>query len=203
MTPTELAARRRPRVVDHREGEILDATIRVVARLGYERLTMDVVAAEARASKATLYRHWSTKAELVVDAVSRAKCMPDADNLIDTGSLRGDLLATWCHTDGWAAELPMSVMGGLMTALHTHEDLQAAFQERFLAPRLAEARQIFDRAAARDELGPDVDVDLLMSILPALSVHREMLLGKPVDETFIQHVIDDVLLPAAKAAVRA
>lgn len=203
MTPTELAARRRPRVVDDREGEILDATIRVVARLGYERLTMDVVAAEARASKATLYRHWSTKAELVVDAVSRAKCMPDADNLIDTGSLRGDLLATWCHTDGWAAELPMSVMGGLMTALHTHEDLQAAFQERILAPRLAEARQIFDRAAARDELGPDVDVDLLMSILPALSVHREMLLGKPVDETFIQHVIDDVLLPAAKAAVRA
>lgn len=202
MTSTEPVARRRPRVVDDREGEILDATIRVVGRLGYERLTMDVVAAEARASKATLYRHWSTKAELVVDAVSRAKCMPDRDD-VDTGSLRGDLLATWCHIDGWAAELPISVIGGLMTALHTHEDLQTAFQERFLAPRLAEDRQMFDRAAARGELGPDVDVDLLMSILPALSVHREMLLGTPVDETFIQHVIDDVLLPAAKAAVRA
>jgi AcrR family transcriptional regulator len=67
------AVRQRPRIEGGREDEILDATVAVVAELGYDRLTMDAVATAAKASKATLYRRWSTKAELVVDAISRAK----------------------------------------------------------------------------------------------------------------------------------
>src|SRR3954470_6760096 len=62
--------RQRPRVEGGREEEILDATVTVLAELGYDRLTMDAVATAAKASKATLYRRWSTKAELVVDAIS-------------------------------------------------------------------------------------------------------------------------------------
>ncbi|HEY9378647.1 MAG TPA: helix-turn-helix domain-containing protein, partial [Jiangellaceae bacterium] len=73
--PTTLAATGtpRPRVAGEREDEILDATVRVLVNVGYDKLTLDAVAAEARASKATLYRRWKGKAELVVDAVHRAK----------------------------------------------------------------------------------------------------------------------------------
>src|ERR1700759_5179485 len=78
-----VGSRQRPRVEGGREEEILDATVAVVAELGYDRLTMDAVATAAKASKATLYRRWSTKAELVVDAVSSAACLPAPDD-VDT-----------------------------------------------------------------------------------------------------------------------
>src|SRR4249919_3462855 len=66
----------RPRVEGDRETEILDATLELLATAGYDRLTMDGVAAAAKASKATLYRRWTSKAELVIDAIERAKGAP-------------------------------------------------------------------------------------------------------------------------------
>src|ERR1700709_873862 len=80
---------------DHtRDPEILDAAIEVLAETGYDGMTIDMVAARAKAGKATVYRRWSSKAELVIDAVA---CMKSADvdpaTLPDTGTLRGDLVA--------------------------------------------------------------------------------------------------------------
>ena len=63
MTPQQLAASTRPRVEGDREDEILDATLTLLFEVGYDRLTIDAVARRARASKATLYRRWDTKAE--------------------------------------------------------------------------------------------------------------------------------------------
>ena len=63
----------RPRIEGDREAEILDATVALLASAGYERLTMDAVATAAKASKATLYRRWSTKADLVIDAFERGR----------------------------------------------------------------------------------------------------------------------------------
>ena len=65
MVPADGA---RPRIEGERESEILDATIAMLLDSGYDRLTMDAVAGRARASKATLYRRWESKASLVVDA---------------------------------------------------------------------------------------------------------------------------------------
>jgi hypothetical protein len=70
------SATTRPRVEGDREQQILDATITVLAETGYDRLTMDAVATQARASKATLYRRWSSKPELVVEAICSHKAPP-------------------------------------------------------------------------------------------------------------------------------
>jgi len=191
--PSEL---RRPRVTGDREAELLDATLRMLAEVGYDRLTMDHVAAEAHASKATLYRRWSTKAELVVDAVSRAKGMPDV-SIPDTGTLRGDLVAGACGKQGWTAELPMSVLAGVMTALHTDEELSTAFRERFLAPRMEATREMFERARGRGEIPVDVDLDLVLTVLPSMCNFWEFALGHPIDDRFVRRVIDHVVVPAA------
>ena len=193
---------RRPRVEGDRETEILDAAVRVLGEVGYDRLTMDLVAIEARASKATLYRRWQNKATLVVDAVSRAKGMPNPDSPT-TGSLRGDLLASWCGQEGWSSSLPMSVMCGLMTALHTDDDLNIAFRQGFLAPRQAVARKVFETARNRGEIAEGVDLDLVMSLLPAVCVQHELFLNRSVDDAFVERVIDTVVLPACSAAPRA
>jgi len=191
--------RQRPRVEGGREDEILDATVEVVAELGYDRLTMDAVATAAKASKATLYRRWSTKAELVVDAISRAKGCPVPGD-IDTGSLRGDLISLSCEDGGFTSEMPMSVMAGLLTALHRDADLQRAFKERFLAPRVAVVNQVYERAVRRGEIAADVDVELLSQTLPAVIIHHAFILGIEPTEDLILRVIDHVILPAARGS---
>ncbi|HET6743363.1 MAG TPA: TetR-like C-terminal domain-containing protein [Kribbella sp.] len=191
--------RQRPRVEGGREEEILDATVAVVAELGYDRLTMDAVATAAKASKATLYRRWSTKAELVVDAISRAKGCPLPED-VDTGSLRGDLISMSCGDGGFTDELPMSVIAGLLTALHRDDDLQKAFRERFLGPRVAVTNKVYERAVQRGEIAPDVDVALLSVTLPAVIIHHAYILGvEPTDELILR-VIDNVILPAARGS---
>lgn len=187
---------KRPRMEGDREDEVLEAAVRVLAEVGYDRFTMDNVAHEAHASKATLYRRWSSKADLVVDAVSRAKGLPDPE-VPDTGSLRGDLLALACGPTGMADRLPMSVLGGLLTALHTDPELSAAWRERFLAPRMAVTREVFDRAAERGEITVHADAEVLHTVLPSMCAFRSTVLGHRVDESFVAAVLDQVVLPAA------
>ena len=191
--------RQRPRVEGGREEEILDATVAVVAELGYDRLTMDAVSTAAKASKATLYRRWSTKAELVVDAISRAKGCPMPED-VDTGSLRGDLVSMACGDGGFTDEMPMSVVAGLLTALHRDADLQKAFRERFLAPRNELTNKVYERAVRRGEIAPDVDVALLSVTLPAVIIHHAYILGVEPTDDLILRVIDNVILPAARGS---
>lgn len=199
METVDTGLRHRPRVAGDREEEILDAAVAVLAEMGYDRLTMDAVAAAAKASKATLYRRWSSKADLVVDAVSRAKGCP-MPNDVDTGSLRGDLLAMACGNGGFTEQLPLSVLAGLLTALHHDPDLHRAVLERFVGPRAALVDGVFARAVARGEIPPDVDVDLLARVLPAQIVFHGFILGIEPDDDLIVRVIDSIILPAARGS---
>jgi AcrR family transcriptional regulator len=196
VTDTKALPRHRPRVEGDRQDEILQATVVVLAELGYDRLTMDAVAAAAKASKATLYRRWSGKAELVVDAVSRG-CPVPAD--VDTGTLRGDLVEMSCGAGGLTDDVPMSVVAGLLTALHRDAELQRAFQERFIAPRLGLVDKVYRRAADRGEIPAVADVEVLAQALPAIVVHRSFVLGIPADQAYIERIIDHLILPAAHA----
>src|SRR6187402_3084695 len=80
---------------DHtRDPAILDAALDVLAEAGYDGMTVDMVAARAKAGKATLYRRWPSKSELVLDALACMKRVEtDPEKLPNTGTLRGDLIA--------------------------------------------------------------------------------------------------------------
>jgi hypothetical protein len=92
------------------------------------------------------------------------------------------------------------VIAGLITALHRDADMQKAFRERFLAPRLAVVTKVYERAVQRGEIGPDIDVELLSVTLPAVIVHHAYILGvEPTDELILR-VIDNVILPAARGS---
>lgn len=193
MVPTGVV---RPRVEGDREGEILDATLELLLDLGYDRLTLDAVATRAKASKATLYRRWSGKASLVVDALIRSKKSPDVVAR-DTGTLRGDLLGTFCGPTGFSHTSATRVLAAVITALHMDEEFGEEFRARFLAPKIESSRQIFARAQARGEIRPDVDLDLLTPALSGILLHRVFLLGAPIDDTTIEKVVDQIILPAA------
>jgi AcrR family transcriptional regulator len=194
-TPAKAALR--PRIEGDRETEILDATLELLATAGYDRLTMDAVAAAAKASKATLYRRWSTKAELVIDAIERAKQAPQLIDP-DTGNLRDDLIIAACHKGGLNDASTVSVMAGIITALHRDQEFAEAFQERFIKPKVADTRVIFERAQQRGEIPDDADLDLLAPLLAAIILHRSFVLRLPIDDATVARIVDEIVIPAAQ-----
>jgi hypothetical protein len=183
----------RPRVEGDREQEILDAALTVLAETGYDRLTMDAVATEAKASKATLYRRWTSKSQLVVDAICSHKEHPPTP---DTGSLRGDLLAAHCGMGGLGDPRATAVQAAVVTAMARDEEFAATYRREFLGPKVAASRAIFERARDRGELRDDVDLDLLAPSLPGIVLHRVFLLGDEATPDLVARVIDQVILPA-------
>lgn len=186
----------RPRVEGEREAEILDATLTLLASVGYDRLTMDAVAAEARASKATLYRRWSSKPALVVDALLRTKEALQAP-VVDTGSLREDLMQMACVHGGLTDARSAQVMAGVVTAIQRDPEFAEEFRTRVIAPKIAVIRGIFERARTRGEITADLDLDLLAPALPGIILHRSFVLGFPPDEQTVARVVDEIILPAA------
>ena len=106
-------------------------------------------------------------------------------------------MASACHQGGISDPAAVSVMAGIIPALHHDREFADAFQERFLKPKLAESRAIYERAKARGEIGDDVDLDLLETVLPAMALHRAFVLREPVDESVVARIIAEVVIPAA------
>src|SRR5260370_36180860 len=91
MPDSDDASLRGPGMSPERSIEMLSAAMDVLREVGYQDLTMDLVATRARCSKATLYRQWPGKPQLVAAALYATR--PGKAEEITTGTLRGDLLA--------------------------------------------------------------------------------------------------------------
>ena len=193
MTPAEAAAHLRPRVEGDREREILDAALEVLSEVGYDRLTMDAVAQRAKASKATLYRRWNSKATLVVDALATQKSSPPVP---DSGDLRTDLLTAFCGMGGLTDHDTTSTFGAVMTALSTDPEFAKEFRTRVLVPKSQLSRSLFERAAARGEIRADLDLDLVAPALAGIVLHRLFVMGEKPGPALIERVIDQIILPA-------
>ena len=192
MTPIE-----RPRIDGDREQEILNATLEVLADVGYDRLTMDAVAAKAKASKATLYRRWTNKVSLVIDALHHSK---GPSEVPDTGSLRGDLMAVSCGMGGLVDHDVVATFASVLTAIARDADFAEAFRTEVAGPKIAVSRQIWQRARERGELRDDVDLSLIEPALAGIVLHRVFVMGEQPDPDLITRVIDQIILPAATRA---
>jgi AcrR family transcriptional regulator len=183
---------------DHtRDPEILEAAIEVLAETGYDGMTMDLVATRAKAGKATVYRRWSSKAELVLEAVSCMKSADiDYDHLPDTGTLRGDLLAMIKPHSIEDAKRKLEVMAGVISMLSRAPELADAANAALVEPRAKANRILFQRAIDRGEISADCDVETLSLISPSMASYRVLILRKPVDRAFLLALIDGVILPA-------
>ncbi len=204
LTDTEVTAKaadddaspRGRRLDATRDVALRRAALELLAEQGYDCMTIDALAARAHASKVTIYRRWAGKAELVVDALSSLKGVPDVP---DTGSLRGDLEAMVRQATSRDSQFDAQLMAGLVTALARDDELRQVFRERLVDPRMGTLRQVFERAAARGEIPSDRNLDLLVRVFPALAVQHLLIFGETVDREFAARVIDDVLMPLATA----
>lgn len=180
-----------------RDVAILDATLDVLADQGYGALTMDAVATTAGAGKATVYRRWATKADLVLEAVTRMDAgRLDPGSLPDTGSLRGDLDALLGSGDGGDAERRLRIMASLTSLLSESPALGEAADAAVIGPWAAANLVLIRRAIERGEIAPVGDPELLARIVPTLVAYRVCIQRLPIPNDFVATVIEQVLLPA-------
>jgi AcrR family transcriptional regulator len=188
----ETRARGSTRLGKDREQEILRAAYDLLGEVGYERLRFDAVAARARASKATLYRHWPGKAQLIAEAVR--VCKASTAEVPDTGSLRGDLVAMLTTMAQSMTGEDGPLLAGLMMAMRSDPEFAYEMRKTYQSKRIIN-EAIGSRAMARGELRSGCDVNLIEEIAPAQLFMHSFVQGEPLDAVFIDHLVDDILLP--------
>lgn len=168
-SPEAHVARGRPRSRE-REEDILDAALRSLVEDGYDAMTVEGIAAACGAGKATLYRRWRTKADLVIDAVRRRVDL--RSEIVDTGDLAADMRAflTALRADLLGPHGPL--LAAFMAERVRHPALAEAFEQQYMADRRAGLRRLVRRAVARGDLPAGTDVDLLASVGPALMLYE-------------------------------
>lgn len=176
-----------------RDDAILTAALELLAEVGYDRMSMDALARQARASKATIYRRWPGKREVVLDAL-RSRAMHEVD-LPDTGGLRSDLLAALRVNAAAVAPGEPALIAGVMRAMHNSPELAVCMRDQVMEAKRDISRALVDRAVARGELAQGCDGQVVHEVTSALIWMRLLVCGEPIDEAFILHITDDILLP--------
>ncbi|HXR13740.1 MAG TPA: TetR/AcrR family transcriptional regulator [Solirubrobacteraceae bacterium] len=182
------------------EDAILRAALDGLAELGYDRLSMDEIAARAHAGKGALYRRWPSKAALVVAAVMAWREQAAPVTVPDTGSLEGDIAAMIAAVPEFdeAASQQMAVIVGLASAATRDPELRAALADNLLARPRQLFRAVLDRAVARGEIAADRELDLVPDIVIGLNMLR-ILLGEAPDREYVSRVLTTVIHPLVTA----
>jgi AcrR family transcriptional regulator len=181
-----------------RKEAICEAVFELLGEVGYDRMSMDAVAARAHASKATIYRAWPNKPDLVMEAIAHR--YGDAPEPPDTGSLRGDLIAQLTMACSMANSPEGAVFTGLMTAATHNAELARTLHRCMYETKHAAYETMLARAIDRGEVPAGTDSDLLHEVLHSLVVTRRLWRAGPMDEAFVTRIVDGVLLPVLRRA---
>jgi AcrR family transcriptional regulator len=187
--------RPRSREADH---AIQDAVRELLEEQGYAELSIEGVAERAGVAKTTIYRRYTSKPALVAHALLDES--PAAPPVPDTGSLRRDLVlllrdtAELLSRRHWARTVPA------IAAAAVDDPEVGALLHRDNVDRFHAADAVYERARARGELPPDLVQRDLEELLDGALHMRAMLLREPVDEQFIERIVDLVLRGAGARA---
>ena len=177
------------------------ATLELLGEVGYDRTSIDAVAARSGVAKASVYRRWPGKSELVLDAIRESEPHQD-EPPTDTGSLRGDLLALvptlLVFSSFDSAQEP--IITGLVQAMRSNPELTAHVRHRIVGALRHRSEIVVERAIARGEIAPSARaLRLFHDIAPSMLSARMLLTYDPVDEAFQTELVDTVLLPLLSA----
>ncbi|MDH6199115.1 AcrR family transcriptional regulator [Mycobacterium frederiksbergense] len=179
-----------------REVELLAITLQLLQQHGYDRLTMEAVATQAKASKSTMYRRWPSKADLVLAAFiegTRVTAVPP-----ETGSLRGDLLEIGASVCQHVRE-HASTLRAVLNEMSHNPALTAAMQDEFVHQRKLVMDEVLAEAVFRGEIDAAAINDEIFDLLPGYLVFRCLVSGRPPSEETVRVLVDDVLMPSLTA----
>jgi len=181
----------RPRSTEVNQA-ILQATLDLLAEVGYQGLSIEAIAARAGVGKTTIYRRYHSKEELIAEAIEHNR-----PQLVipDTGSLWADLEEI--HKQ--AAEIDLSPLGRQTIAMiislaSTVPHFAEIYWKKYVIPRRKVASVIFERAKARGELSPEVDADLICDLMTGL-LFKSILFQPETEqiESYMRRALDFLL----------
>lgn len=175
------------------ETAILDATLDLLGTVGIGGLTMEGVAAAAHTGKASVYRRWRSKEDLLVDAIRRA--LPPLDVEPDTGSVRDDLIVLLQVMAASASSRNGCALAAFMFDTSTDRELINVIKKRAMEPRDDLVVKALARGRDRGEVRPSAVTTQTAEVGPALIVHKYLMDGPPVTDDYVVDIVDNVLMP--------
>lgn len=175
---------------------ILEASLDLLAEVGYGGLTMEGIAGRAGVGKATLYRRWKSTKDVVVAAVSE---FVEEIVIPDSGSVEEDLRRLMRRAIQVYRGRFGKLMPGLVAAMTVSPEVARAVRERFLAGRRAALSVVLERGVARGELRADVNVEIALDFLGGPLFYRLLVTGASLDEAFAEEVVSAMLGGIASA----
>jgi AcrR family transcriptional regulator len=170
---------------------IREAAVDLFAERGFEGFSVEDVADRAGVSKATVYRRYPSKVDLVVEAGS---CLAtDEIRFPDTGNLRDDVRGlARSLVNAFENTRAGKVMPVMTFERRRYPELDAGYR-RFLADRKARTRAVLRRAVQRGELPGDTDIGVMSSMLVGPIFHRLMITQEPLNDAFVDALVDALL----------
>ena len=179
-----------------REDAIAAAAISLIQEVGYERCTIEAIALKAGVSKATIYRRWKNKQEVIASAISRHAFSQTP--CIDTGNLRDDLVELLLAKVKVLKGPDGAVIASIMSAAKMDAELAKAIPYSVRDGESQVHEVILERAIKRGEISINANLELLAEITPAIMTYRIFMSQQPVTRKFIESLVDDVLIPSAQ-----
>jgi AcrR family transcriptional regulator len=173
----------RPRSVQSHQA-ILKATLELLAEVGYERMSIEAIAARAGVGKTTIYRRYTSKEELVADAIESLR---EEVLIPDTGSLGGDMDTLIAN----AAQIVLSplarqTMAMIISTASSSPQFARLYSTKYLMPRREAFSIVLDRAKARNEIREDTDNGLVFDFVSGIMFHA--LVFEPTTESYEAYI---------------
>jgi AcrR family transcriptional regulator len=175
---------------------VLRAALEILSEQGLPGLTMEAVAHRARASKATVYRHWTSQAALLIDAMDMGfQPLP----LPATGQLRTDLIELLTEFEALVSGQPFpQLLAVFIDAAERDPSLQR-LQTQLTERRREPIRRLLDEAKQRGEIRPDTDLELAVDLLASPAFYRRFIAHQAFPGGYTSAVVDHVLAAIGSA----
>lgn len=173
----------RPRSIQSHQA-MLQATLELLAQVGFDAMSIDAIAARAKVGKTTIYRRYSSKEELVADAIESLRSeviIPDTNNL-------------WSDIDALldsAAQITLSPLGRqtvamIIAAASSNQRFAKIYWEKYLQPRREAFAMVLERAKTRGEISANVDSDLVFDTMSGIMLYA--LIFPPAQESWLAYI---------------
>jgi AcrR family transcriptional regulator len=181
------------------EDAIREAAFAELSEVGYTAFSVEGVAARARTGKASIYRRWATKQELVMDALLAVLPTPEECGIqavLDDSVTTVQALHNVARAIGAVITSPAGdAMRSIKCEAASDPELAELIDQRFQAPRRAAMLELLRRGVERGEVRPEAATQVVADVLPAVLMHRVIMQREQLGEREIKQIIEQVLIP--------
>lgn len=171
---------------------ILKSALAILTEQGYRALTIEGVAKRAEVGKQTIYRWWSSKAAIVLEALT-----VDAQERLpipDTGSVRDDLELLLSSTLQELVQRTGPIVRSLMAEAQLDPEFGRAFREDFITQRRAVLFEVLQQGQRRGEISNTADLELIVDLIYGAMWYRLLNQHAPLDENFAQRLLEQIFV---------